>query len=161
MAEGEARSFENNQKIKHRQPPRVIALVGAREHILKRREFLDYTSWLVHFRELHPRKKRSYLAKFPKRFSKISNHLLYVRIFRYENELQNFVNQLEPAVLLVDDKLLNLFQETNTPIVPEKNIRYKHHERLMLLADNLANYFRIILKEKPRNYGRELRKFEK
>lgn len=68
---------------------------------------------------------------------------------------------MEAAVLLVDDKLLNLFQEITALVIPERNIRYKHHERLILLADNIANYFRIILKEKPRNYRRELRKFEK
>ncbi len=123
--------------------------------------FLGYTSWLEHFREIHPRRKHSYLAKFPKRFSKISGYLLYVRIFRNKNELLSFVRQLEPAVLLVDDKLLNLFQEMSILVVSEKNIKYKHHKRLVLLADNLSNYFRIILKEKPRSFREELKKFEK
>ncbi len=46
-------------------------------------------------------------------------------------------------------------------IIPERNIRYKHHRRLMLLIDNLANYFRVILKERPRKFGKELKRFEK
>jgi len=140
---------------------KVIAVVGAREHVLKRSTFLDYTSWVVHFRKLHPRRKHSYLAKFSKRFPKISGHLLYARIFTSENEMLKFIMQLRPSVILVDDKLLDIVKDVNTLIILEKNIRYRHHRRLMLLADNLANYFRILLKEKPKKFREELKRFEK
>ena len=139
----------------------VIAVVGAREHVLKRSEFLDHTSWVVHFRKLHSRRKHSYLAKLPKRFLKITRYLFYVRIFVSENEMFKFVTRLRPSVILVDDKLLATVKEVNTLIISEKNIRYKHHRRLMLLADNLANYFRILLKEKPKKFREGLKRFEK
>ncbi len=140
---------------------RVIVLVGAREYILKRENFLNSVSWLEHFREIHPRRKRSYLAKLPKRFLKVSKYLLYVKVFTDINELLRFVKRINPAVVLVDDKLLHLFREVNALMVPEKNIRYKHHRKLMLLADSLANYFRRILKENPRRFKEELGRFEK
>ena len=139
----------------------IIAVVSAREHVLKRSEFLNHTSWVVHFRKLHPRRKHSYLAKLPKRFSKITRYLLYVRIFVSENEMLEFIVRLRPSVILVDDKLLDKVKEVNTLIIPEKNIRYKHHRRLMLLADNLANYFRILLKEKPKKFREEFKRFKK
>lgn len=141
--------------------PKVIAVVVASEHILKRGSFLDHTSWVAHFREVHPRRKSSYLAKLPNRFAKVSEYLLHVRIFRSEAELLNFIKTLKPAVILVDDKLLHITRRMGALVISEKNIRYKHHERLMLLADNLANYFRRILKEKPRKIREELRRFEK
>ncbi|MEL9941042.1 MAG: hypothetical protein QXG81_05425 [Ignisphaera sp.] len=43
----------------------------------------------------------------------------------------------------------------------ERSIRYEHHRRLMLVADNLANYFRMVLRDSPRMFEKELRKFEK
>jgi len=72
-----------------------------------------------------------------------------------------FIMQLRPSVILVDDKLLDIVKDVNTLIILEKNIRYRHHRRLMLLADNLANYFRILLKEKPKKFREELKRFEK
>ena len=32
---------------------------------------------------------------------------------------------------------------------------------LMIIADNLANYFRILLKNDPKRFREELRRFEK
>lgn len=141
--------------------PRVVALIVAREHDLKMREFLNNVSWLKHFRKIHPREKRSYLAKLPKRFLKVSRYLLYVKIFTNMEDLLNYTEQFKQALLLVDDKLLGLVGRRSATVVREGNIRYKHHKALMILADNLANYFRIVLKEKPRRFRNELKRFEK
>jgi len=64
-----------------------------------------------------------------------------VRIFTSEGGMLRFITQLKPPVILVDNKLLNTVRGVNALIIPESSIRYKHHKRLMLLADNLANYF--------------------
>ena len=66
-----------------------------------------------------------------------------------------------PAVILIDDKLAKHIQNVDVLIVPESRIRLKHHVRLMLVADNLANYFRILLKNDPKRFRDELRRFEK
>ena len=42
-----------------------------------------------------------------------------------------------------------------------RSVKEKHRVRLTLIADNLANYFRTILKEKPKKFREELEKFEK
>ena len=61
--------------------PRVIALIGGREHVLKSRGFLYATSWVEHFRRVSPR-RRGYLRKFSRYFPRISQYLEHVRIFR-------------------------------------------------------------------------------
>ncbi len=141
--------------------PRVIALVGAREHILKTRGFLYATSWIEHFRRVPPRRKSGYLRKFSRYFPKISQYLDHVRIFRDVDPLVRFAMICRPAVILVDDKLAKYIQNIDVLIVPESRIRLKHHARLMLVADNLANYFRILLKNDPKRFRDELRRFEK
>jgi len=62
---------------------------------------------------------------------------------------------------LVDDKLAKHLRRAEALLVLERNIMYKHHRRLMLVADNLANHFRILLRENPRKLREELRRFEK
>lgn len=141
--------------------PRVIALVGAREHVLKSRGFLYATSWVEHFRRVSPRRRRGYLRKFSRYFPRISQYLEHVRIFREVNPLVRFVVMCRPAVILIDDKLAKHVQNIDALIVPESHIRLKHHVRLMLVADNLANYFRILLKNDPKRFRDELRRFEK
>ena len=140
--------------------PRVIALVGAREYILKSRGFLYATSWVEHFRRVSPR-RRGYLRKISRYFPRISQYLEHVRIFREVNPLVRFVVMCRPAVILIDDKLAKHVQNIDALIVPESHIRLKHHVRLMLVADNLANYFRILLKNDPKRFRDELRRFEK
>ena len=102
------------------------------------------------------------MAKFSKRFMKISGYLTCVKIFRSREELVEFIVRAKPSVLLVDNKLVSAVKGVGVLIVAEDRIRYKHHEKLMLLADNLANYFRVLLREsKEEKYRRELRRFEK
>ena len=141
--------------------PTVIALVGAREHILKTRDFLYATSWIKHFRQVSLRRRRGYLRKFSRYFPKISEYLEHVKIFRETNSIMSFITMRQPAIVLIDNKLISYVQTTNILLIPESNIRFKHHVRLMLVADNLANYFRILLKNNPKKFRDELRKLEK
>ena len=45
--------------------------------------------------------------------------------------------------------------------IKESNPKPRYMENLITIADNLANYFRILLKDNPRKFREELRKFEK
>ncbi len=141
--------------------PRVVALVGAREHVLKSRGFLYATSWIKHFREIPSRMKVSYLRKFVRHYPRISRFLTHVKILREASYLPSFVEQVKPSLILVDNKLVKHVENLGIYIVTENSVRYRHHERLMLLADNLANYFRILLKSDPKRFREELRRFEK
>ena len=104
--------------------------------------------------------KVSYLRKFVKHYSGISQFLTHVKILKETSHLPNFVKQVKPSLLLVDSKLVKYVEDLGIYIVPENSIRYRHHERLMLLADNLANYFRILLKNDPKRFREELRRLE-
>ena len=66
-----------------------------------------------------------------------------------------------PAIILIDDKLAKHVLNIDALTVPESHIRLKHHVRLMLVTDNLANYFRILLKNSPKRFRDELSRFEK
>ncbi len=141
--------------------PRVIVLIGAREHILKSRSFLYATSWLRHYREVPSRLKKSYLRRFSEHYPRIAEHILLARVYREVSQTVSLTEKLSPSVLLVDDKLTRYFKYINTVLVREKNIKYTHHKRLMLVADNLANYFRVVLRDNPKRFREELKKFEK
>ena len=141
--------------------PRVIVLIGAREHILKSRSFLYATSWLRHYREVPSRLKKSYLRRFSKHYPRIAEHILLARVYREVSQTVSLTEKLSPSVLLVDDKLTRYFKYINTVLVREKNIKYTHHKRLMLVADNLADYFRVVLRDNPKRFREELKKFEK
>ena len=73
--------------------------------------------------------------------------------------VQSIIENICPLVIIVDDKLYTKIQHPRK--VREGHVKEKHRVRLMLIADNIANYFRIIFKEKPEKFREELRKFEK
>jgi len=50
---------------------RVVALVGAKEHLLKDSKFLRVSKWLKHFREIGSDRKKAYLTLIPRRFEKV------------------------------------------------------------------------------------------
>ncbi len=56
---------------------------------------------------------------------------------------------------------LSMYKNIDALIVPESRIRLKHHVRLMLVADNIANYLRILLKNNPKKFRDELSRFER
>ena len=139
----------------------VIGIIGGFEHILKRKEFLRKTSWIKHYREISAREKHIYIVLFPRRFKKIESFLSVVKICRNIACANDVIGSVTPAVILIDDKLYNNFHNLASVVIKESRIYYRHHRRLCLLADNLANYFRILLKRNPRRYLEELKRFEK
>ncbi len=94
-------------------------------------------------------------------FRKIAKYLELVRLFRDVISLVSFMASMQLAVVIIDDKLMASAQVLNALLVPESSIRYRHHERLMLVADNLANYFRVLLRDKPERFWEERVRFEK
>ena len=134
-------------------------MVGTREHVLKSGRFLKAAKWLKHFREIGSDRKSSYLSTFPKRFEKLKPFLDIVRIRLDPRATQRIVEELEPLVVIVDDKLYNEIQHSRK--VKESRVKERHRKMLTLIADNLANYFRTLLKNEPKRFGEELRRFEK
>jgi len=139
--------------------PRVVALVGAREHVLKSSRFLRACKWVKHFREIGSDRKSSYLSAFPKRFEKLRPFLDIVRICLDAQAIQRIIDELGPRVVIVDDKLYNEIQHLRK--VRESRVKERHRKVLTLIADNLANYFRLLLKSDPRRFREELERFEK
>jgi len=116
---------------------------------------------MKHFREVSSRMKAGYLRRFVKHYPRMSQLLTYVRIIRDVDYLADLVRQMKPSLVLVDNKLAKYVNNLGVYLVSEDNIKYMYHRRLMLIADNLANYFRILLKTDPRNFEEEVRRFEK
>ena len=50
---------------------------------------------------------------------------------------------------------------TYEPKIPESAPKPRYLENLMTIADNLANYFRLVLRNSPRRFREELKRFEK
>ncbi len=130
----------------------VIAVVGVREHVLKSSSFLYLTSWAKHYREIPSHRKGLYMKRFPARFSKILPLLALVGVYLTMDDVKRVLQTRKPILVLVDDKLVKHVKNilSNALIVPEKNIKYKYHKVLMTLADNLANYFRVLLNTNPK-----------
>lgn len=141
--------------------PRVIALVGAREHIVKSRAFGRACSGLKHFRRVGSDRKARYLDFFRRRYAKLKNLLEVVKINLSVEELCRFINTmpLHVAIAVVDDKLYSIIEVK--PKIREGSPKPGYMDNLAVIADNLANYFRILLRSDPRKFWEELRRFEK
>ena len=139
--------------------PRVIALVGAREHVLKSRTFNQLCVGFRHFRKISSDRKLRYMRLFERRFSRVKEMLELVRIAFSVEEVSNIVKASKPVLIIVDDKLFRAIDYE--PRIPESAPKPKYMNYLVTIADNLANYFRLILKNNPRKFREELRRFEK
>jgi len=139
--------------------PRVIALIGAEEHVLKTASFLRATRWVRHFREIGSDRKRAYLSLIPKRLEKVKPFLEIIKIHRDVDTIQVVVKELKPILVIVDDKLYSKIQYFRK--VKESRVKERHRKKLILIADNLANYFRMLLKNNPKKFKEELKRFEK
>jgi len=138
---------------------KVIALVGCREHILKSQEFIKATKDFKHFREMGSRRKKQYFKVFPRKFSKIMGLLEVAKTYSSTESLQEDLDKLAPLIVIVDDKLFPTIRHPRK--VRESRVKEKHRRKLITLADNLANYFRILLKTNPEKYRKEREKLEK
>ena len=75
--------------------------------------------------------------------------------------MQQFITNISKniAIAIIDDKLYNKINTITK--IKESNPKPRYMENLITIADNLANYFRILLKDNPRKFREEFRKFEK
>ncbi len=136
-------------------------MVGAREYIVKSRVFGRACSGLRHFRRVGSDRKTRYLESFRKRYAELKSLLEVAKIFLSVEELRRFVDGISPrvAIAIVDDKLYNAIGvETK---IREGSPKPRYMDNLMIIADNLANYFRILLRNNPGKFREELRRFEK
>ncbi|MCD6300492.1 MAG: hypothetical protein J7L82_00285 [Staphylothermus sp.] len=138
---------------------RVIAVVGADEHVLKSRVFGQYCAGLKHFRRVPSRRKSMYIRFFEKRFMKLSRVLEVVRIVKTVSKVNEIIQLYRPVLVIVDDKLSKNINHKH--IVLESSPKPLYMDELMTIADNLANYFRLILKNNPKKYWEKLREFGK
>lgn len=141
--------------------PRVIALVGAEEHVLKSRAFGRACSGLKHFRRVGSDRKARYLEFFRRRYAKLKNLLEVARIYLSVGELRQFADIVSPrvAIAVVDDKLYNIISVE--PKIREGSPKPGYMDNLVVIADNLANYFRILLRNNPKMFREKLKRFEK
>jgi len=73
--------------------------------------------------------------------------------------VKKHVSELRPRVVLVDDRLYNHIEYQAK--VKESGVKERHRRKPILLAGNLANHFKILLKSNYRRFRKELRRFEK
>jgi len=143
----------------------VIALIGVEDRLLKSEEFPRLMSWAKHYREIGSNRKRRYLERFPQRYAKLLSYISLSRVYLSYIDLNRDLRLLEGlvALMLVDDKLANsVVVPSGATVVTESRIRYKYHRQLMALADNLANYFRILLNSSlEERFREELKRFKK
>ncbi|RLF18854.1 MAG: hypothetical protein DRJ68_06570 [Thermoprotei archaeon] len=121
--------------------------------------FLEYSKWLKHFREIGSDRKKVYSTLLPRRFEKVKPLLDVVKIRFNVSEVQVLLEGLKPLLVIVDDKLYNEVEYPRK--VKESRIKERHRRKLVLIADNIANYFRILYNNNPRRFREELERFEK
>ncbi len=138
---------------------RVIAIVGAYEHVLKSRVFGQYCTGLKHFRRVSSRRKARYIRFFEKRFTKLKEVLELIRIVQTIDKVNEIIQIHQPALIIIDNKLAASIDYQCMILEDSPKPRYMND--LITIADNLANYFRLILKNNPRKYGEKLKLFEK
>lgn len=81
------------------------------------------------------------------------------RVLTRVDDLNKLLDEACPTLVVVGDYL---YREVRYGAkVPESKVRSRHLRTLTLPADNLANYFRILLQENPKKYAEELRKIMK
>lgn len=141
---------------------KVIAVVGVEEHVLKSRWFQRLVSWAKHYRRIGSNKKHGYMDKFPRKYVKVLKHLVLSRIYLSTESVGEDLRSRNIAVVLIDDKLVNAIElPEQVLVITEGNIKYTYHKQLMALADNLANYFRILLKNNPKKFREEQERLTK
>ena len=126
---------------------------------MKSRVFGRLCTGLKHFRRVSPDRRASYLRFFSRRYPKLRKVLSLVRIVQSIDVIEGLLQRYKPVLIVVDDKLSRYIGYE--PRVPESTPKPKYMDNLITIADNLANYFRLLLKNNPKRFREELRKFEK
>ncbi len=134
-------------------------MVGARESRFKSRVVGNLCAGLEHYRRVPSWRKSRYLRFFEKRFARLKPFLDIVRVVTSTSEAERILLGVRPGLAIVDNKLMNVI--SYEPKIPESAPKPRHLENLVTIADNLANYFRILLKSDPKRFRKELERFEK
>jgi len=61
--------------------------------------------------------------------------------------------------VIIDDRLYNEIKHPRK--VKESRVKERHRRKLVLIADSIANYFRVLCNSNPRKFREELERFEK
>ena len=111
----------------------VVVVVGAREHVLKNRCFGRACSGLRHFRRVGSDRKIRYIKSFMKRYENSIKRLLeVVKVFTSIDQAIDFISELNPTVLIVDDKLYDKLEHPNK--IRESSPKPKYMNQLLLIA---------------------------
>jgi len=130
-----------------------------REHVLKSRVFGRLCTGLRHFRRVSSSRRASYLRFFSRRYSKLREVIDLARVVQSIDAVESLLHRYRPALIIVDNKLSRYI--SYEPKVLESEPKPKYMNNLITITDNLANYFRILLKNNPKRFREELRRFEK
>lgn len=113
--------------------------------------------WVVHFKKLSRREKKSFLSAFRRRFRKVMRYLTYSRLMYSPEEIHRFLSSLNLVkyTIYCDDSLSKWLKRKGYRVIPESRTP-SNLRSLMLLVDNLANYSRIMHKKGKLEKIREL-----
>ncbi|GEM_PF-5601145 len=108
--------------------------------------------WITHTKKLG-RKKAQYLNTFEDKYSKVLHLIEVSRVFSYRKgrNVPDIVFEIinkylhDYTVIIVDDKLLKTFRRKypKQRVIPEGKLTDKQLKKIMLIADNICNYFRV------------------
>ena len=106
--------------------------------MVKKPAFLAKASWVKRVADLPRREKVVYLHRLPDRLAKIKEFLDYIRVFSSVEACSIFVGRINPALVIVDPKLMRYIDHPRK--IPEDRVKRRHERILALLADNVAYY---------------------
>ena len=134
--------------------------MGIEEHVLKR-VVVGLAGWVRHYREIPSWRKRSYLKRFPQRYLKLLPYLTVSKVCFTVDCAAETLRIVRPELVVVDDKLAQELIVDTRIVLESSAVREKHLHTLIMLADNLANYARTLLRENPAKALEKLRRLEK
>ncbi len=134
-------------------------MVGAKASVLKTRTFGNLCSGLEHYRRVPSWRKKRYLKFFERRHLKLKGFLSIARVALSLDEASRAARSLSIGLAIIDNTLFNSIDVE--PKIRESDPKPRYMENLFTIGDNLANYFRILLKSDPKRLREELRRFEK
>ncbi len=85
--------------------------------------------------------------------------LALARTVLSDKETNSIAKTYRHALIIADNKLLKSIDYE--PKIPEDVPKLRYLNDLMTIANNLANYFRLMLKNDPKRFREELERFGK
>ncbi len=139
---------------------KIIAVVGTWEHVLKS-VLPSLASWARHYREIPSERKRGYLRRFPVRYQKLLPYLAVSRVCLTLDCVTRLTRNLGIEKAIIDDSLIPRLSLSIDAIPESRAVKSKHYRILITLADNLANYARVVMKKNPAKALQVIRRLEK